>query len=86
MSLVENFTKTIELKKVQHLDEVSAILDQLQFMDKALRSAVLQQLSSYGDGSIDLSIKKLIQVLMNCKYLKADVNVVVENILEAQVA
>ncbi|KAM9899204.1 hypothetical protein OXX79_005860 [Metschnikowia pulcherrima] len=86
MSLVENFTKTIELKKVQHLDEVSAILDQLQFMDKASRSAVLQQLSSYGDGSIDLSIKKLIQVLMNCKYLKADVNVVVENILEAQVA
>ncbi|KAM9889216.1 hypothetical protein OXX69_012897, partial [Metschnikowia pulcherrima] len=79
MSLVENFTKTIELKKVQHLDEVSAILDQLQFMDKASRSAVLQQLSSYGDGSIDLSIKKLIQVLMNCKYLKADVNVVVEN-------
>lgn len=86
MSLAENFTKTIELKKVRTIDEVSIVLDQLQFMDSSLRNAILHQLGSYGDGTIDLSIKKLIQVLMNCNYLKADVNVVVENILEAQVA
>lgn len=86
MSLVENFTKTIELKKIKHLDEVAVVFDELDFMSAKERQVVLQQLSSYGDGSLDISIKKLIQVLMNCKYLKADVDLAVENILEAQVA
>lgn len=86
MSLVENFTKTIELKKIKLLDEVSAVFEELEFMSSHERRAILQQLSSYGDGSIDISIKKLIQVMMNCKYLNADVDLAVENILEAQVA
>lgn len=86
MSLVENFTKTIELKKIKLLEEVAVVFDELDFMSGRERQTILQQLSSYGDGAIDISIKKLIQVLMNCKYLKADVDLAVENILEAQVA
>lgn len=86
MSLVENFTRTIELKKVREMAEVEIILNELNFMDSSLRRAILKQLLTYGDGTVDLSIKKLIQVLMNCKYLKVDVDSVVENILEAQVS
>lgn len=86
MSLVENFTKTIELKKINHMDEVNAVFENLNFMQPAERSAILDQLSTYGDGTVDLSVKKLIQVMMNCKYLRADVDLVVENILEAQIA
>lgn len=85
MSLVENFTKTIELKKVREMGELRIVLEKLNFMDAGLRQVILQQLSSVGDGTIEIGIKKLIQVLMNSKYLKADVNTVVENILEAQV-
>ena len=85
MSLVENFTKTIELKKIKQLDEVQVVFEKLNFMTPNERVAILQQLSSYGDGTIDISIKKLIQVMMNCKYLKADVDLAVENIIEAQV-
>ena len=86
MSLVENFTKTIELKKIKQLDEVQVVFEKLNFMTPNERVAILQQLSSYGDGTIDISIKKLIQVMMNCKYLKADVDLAVENIIEAQVS
>lgn len=86
MSLVENFTKTIELKKIKLLDEVKVVFDNLGFMQPNDRVQILNQLASYGDGSVDISVKKLIQVIMNCKYLKADVDLAVENIMEAQVA
>lgn len=86
MGLVENFTKTIELKKIKQLQEAAVVFDELDFMTPPERQAVLQQLSSYGDGTLDISVKKLIQVMMNCQYLKADVDLAVENILEAQVA
>lgn len=86
MGLVENFTKTIELKKIKQLNEVKVVFDHLNFMLAGNRATILNQLESYGDGTVDLSIKKLIQVIMNCNYLKADVDLAVENILEAQVA
>ncbi|SGZ50668.1 CIC11C00000000640 [Sungouiella intermedia] len=86
MSLVENFTKTIELKKIKNLDEVKVVFEELEFMLAKERQAVLQQLATFSDGAVDISIKKLIQVMMNCKYLKADVDLAVENIMEAQVA
>jgi len=86
MSLVENFTKTIELKKIKNLDEVKVVFEELEFMLGKERQAVLQQLATFSDGAVDISIKKLIQVMMNCKYLKADVDLAVENIMEAQVA
>lgn len=86
MSLVENFTKTIELKKIKNLEEVKVVFEELEFMLGKERQAVLQQLATFSDGAVDISIKKLIQVMMNCKYLKADVDLAVENIMEAQVA
>lgn len=85
MGLADNFTKTIELKKIKLLEEVQVVFEQLQFMLPSERDAVIQQLASLGDGSVDISVKKLIQVMMNAKYLQADVNLTVENILEAQV-
>lgn len=86
MSLVENFTKTIELKKIKQLDDVLVVFEKLNFMTPEDQISILQQLAGYGDGTVDISVKKLIQVIMNCKYLKADVDVAVENIIEAQIA
>lgn len=86
MTLAENFTKTIELRKIRTLEEVRVVFDELEFMHDSERKAILSQLASHGDGGIDLSIKKLIQVIMNCKYLRADVDLAVENILEAQIS
>lgn len=84
MGLVENFTKTIEMKKIKEVSEVKVVFDKLDFMSPKEREAVLNQLASYGDGQLDIGVKKLIQVMMNCKYLKADVDTAVENILEGQ--
>lgn len=85
MSLVENFTKTIEMKKITEISEVRAVFDEMNFMEPQQREQVLDQLSRYGDGRVEIGIKKLIQVMNNCKYLNADVDLAVENILEAQV-
>lgn len=84
MTLAENFTKTIEVKKITEISEVKAVFDEMNFMLPGEREQVLEQLSRYGDGKLDIGIKTLIQVMNNCKYLKADVNLAVENILEAQ--
>lgn len=86
MTLAENFTKTIELKKIKQLDEIQAVFEAMEFMAPQDRQHILQQLLLYGDGTVEIGIKKLIQVMMNCKYLKADADLAVENILEAQVA
>lgn len=86
MNLVENFTKTIEIKKLTKIEETSIIMKHLNFMNEQERSIITNQLSSIGDGQINIGVKKLIQVLMNCQYLKTDVNGVVENILEAQLS
>lgn len=86
MNLVENFTKTVELKKVTEIEELHAIMDQVKFMDSGLRQHIAGQLGRIGDGKINLGVKRLIQVLMNSKYLQTDVDGVVENILEAQVS
>lgn len=85
MNLVENFTKTVELKKITDIKELHTVMEKLQFMDAGLRQHISEQLARIGDGKINLGIKRLIQVLMNSKYLKTDVDGVVENILEAQV-
>lgn len=84
MTLAENFTKTIEVKKITEISEVKAVFDEMNFMLPGEREQVLEQLSRYGDGKLDIGIKTLIQVMNNCKYLKANVNLAVENILEAQ--
>lgn len=84
MGLVENFTKTIEMKKIQDVTEARKVFDEMDFMAPKERDAIVSQLAQYGDGKIDIGVKRLIQVMMNCKYLKADVNTAVENILEAQ--
>lgn len=86
MSLVENFTRTIELKTVKLVDEMSVVFDKLDFMLAPERRAICEQVSSFGDGTVDLGIKKLIQVVMNSKYLRADVDSTVENIMEARIA
>lgn len=85
MNLVENFTKSFEIKNVKQMEEVKIVLDHFDFMDRKSREQIVDELSKYGDGTIDLGIKKLIEVLMNCKHVKADVQTTVENIVEAQI-
>lgn len=85
MNFVENFTKTFEIKKITQIDEIAVVMEKLQFMDSALRQNIHSQLVHIGDGQIEIGVKKLIQVLMNCKYLNTNVNGVVESILEAQI-
>lgn len=86
MNFVENFTKTIEIKKVTSIDELNIVMNDLKFMDNSSRNKISNQLSEIGDGQLNIGIKKLIQVLLNCKYLNTDINGVVENILEAQIS
>lgn len=86
MNFVENFTNTVEIKKISSVDELAVVMESLKFMDASSRDHIRAQLAQIGDGQLSIGIKKLIQVLMNAKYLNTDVNGVVENILEAQVA
>lgn len=83
MSLVDSFTKTIEVKPVTSLNELQIILNEINFMTEGDRIEILNQLQRF-DQPLSLGIKKLLQVLMNAKFANLTVNGVVENILDAQ--
>lgn len=86
MNMVDCFTKSIDVKPVQYLNELDTVMRSIDFMNEYERRQIIDSLSSvknHNDTDINLGIKKLLQVLMNAKYLQSDVNGVVENILEA---
>lgn len=82
MNLVDCFTKTIGVGQITSTDELMIIMTKIGFMNDRDRHAIVDQLNNM-ENPLGIGIKKLLQVLMNSKYLKADVNGVVENILEA---
>ena len=85
MNLVDCFTKTIGVGQVTSTDELMIIMTKIGFMNEHDRHAIVDQLNNM-ENPMGIGIKKLLQVLMNSKYLKADVNGVVENIIEAHLS
>lgn len=83
MNLVENFTAVINLRKIKLLEEVKMVFDDLNFMSDAERHHILRQLEENSTVPLEISVKKLIQVVMNCKAANADVDSVAEKIIEA---
>lgn len=99
MDGLDGFTKTIPVTHITKLDEMRKVMEKIGFMSGSERAAIVGQLSEVlealttdrfdieGSGSntsqLSIGIKKLLQVLMNSQYLKADVDGVVQNILEA---
>ena len=84
MNMLDCFTNTIGVTQVTKTDELLRIMTKIGFMDEHSRHAIVEQWKQL-DLPLSIGIKKLLQVLMNCKYLKADTNTVVENLLEAHV-
>ncbi|KAG7194036.1 transport between ER and Golgi ATPase protein [Scheffersomyces spartinae] len=80
MNLTDSFTNTLAIKPV-NTEEIGKVMAKLGLMNELERHAIVTELSSMRPLSI--GIKKLIQVLMNCKYLGSNVNGVVEAIVEA---
>ncbi|CAK7893225.1 vesicular-fusion protein Sec18p [[Candida] anglica] len=95
MDGLDGFTKTIPINQITKLDELRKVMEKIGFMSEGERAEITKQLaevfsnseSMQGNGSNQLAIgiKKLLQVLMNSQYLKADVDGVVQNILEAHI-
>lgn len=85
MNLVDCFTKTIGVGQVTSTDELMIIMTKIGFMNEHDRHSIVDQLNNM-ENPMGIGIKKLLQVLMNSKYLKADVNGVVENIIEAHLS
>ena len=89
MNLVDCFTNTIAVNQVTQTDELMKIMEKIGFMSDTARHQIVQQLeesASSDEPPLRLGVKKLLQVLMNARYLKADVPMVVENIIEAHMA
>lgn len=99
MDGLDGFTKTIPVSNITKPEELKVVMESIEFMDERLRTQIINQLNDVfavsqqdrfdieGPSSTTLSIgiKKLLQVLMNSRYLKADVDTVVQNILEAHI-
>lgn len=82
MELDDCFNNKIAVPPITKPEEIGRILGKIGYMNQSgEREAILSQLSGY---QINIGVKKLFQVLMNSKYLRSDINGVVENILEAQ--
>lgn len=85
MNLVDCFTRSIAVKQVTSTDELMKIMIKIGFMSESDRKEICAQLDAY-ESPLSIGVKKLLQVLMNSRYLNADVNTVVENIIEAQIS
>lgn len=83
MNLVENFTAVISLRKIKSLEEILKVFEDLNFMNVQERHEVLRQLQENSTVPLEISVKKLIQVVMNCKSANASVDSVAEKIIEA---
>lgn len=85
MNLVENFTAVINLRKIKSLEEVQKVFDDLNFLTPPERLEVLSQLQELSTASLEISVKKLIQVIMNCKAVNSAVSTddVAQKIIEA---
>lgn len=89
MNLVDCFTNTIAVNQVTQTAELVRVMEAIKFMSDADRRQIALQLedaAAAGEPPLRLGVKKLLQVLMNARYLKADVPMVVENIIEAHMA
>jgi vesicle-fusing ATPase len=81
MNLIDCFTNTVAVPAIKHVDEIGRVLAKIGYMNgEEEKLAILGQLSEF---DINIGIKRLLQVLMNSKYLKSDVNGVVENIIDS---
>lgn len=80
MNLIDAFTNTLAVQPIKSVKEIDVVMAKFGFMSQEERQSIVEQLSEF---DINIGVKKLIQVLMNSKYLKSDVNGVVENIIEA---
>lgn len=83
MKLVENFTSVIGLNKLKSLEEIMIVFEDTGFMNNQDRQEVIRQLKDHNTVPLEISVKKLIQVIMNCKSANASVDSVVDKILEA---
>ncbi|ODV78283.1 cytoplasmic protein [Suhomyces tanzawaensis NRRL Y-17324] len=81
MNLIDCFTNTVAVPSIRSVEEIGRVLTKIGYMSQeAEKNDILSQLSSF---EINIGIKRLLQVLMNSKYLKSDANGVVENIIDA---
>lgn len=78
MNLVDSFTNTIAVPGIKTVEEIGIVLDKVSFKKNDIKS-IVDQLSEF---EINIGIKKLLQVLMNSKYLHSDAAGVVENLIE----
>ncbi|CCE79480.1 Piso0_001545 [Millerozyma farinosa CBS 7064] len=85
MNLVDCFTKTIGVPQVSTTEELMKIMTKIGFMSQTDREAIVSQLDDMGH-TLAIGVKKLLQVLMNSRYLDANVDSVVENIVEAHLS
>ncbi|CUM63301.1 uncharacterized protein PRCAT00000872001 [Priceomyces carsonii] len=79
MNFVDCFTSAIGILPMTTVEEAERVMNKLGFMLETERHEIVQELSRY---ELNISIKKFIQVLMNCRYLGSDVAGVVESVVE----
>lgn len=80
LDLLGSFSNTIAVPLITSVDEVGRVMADQGF-DRNVESLVLQQLQTT---QIDIGIKRLLQVLLNCRYSHANADGIVDGILEAQ--
>lgn len=80
LDLLGSFSNIIAVPLITHIDEVGIVM-QDQGFDRHTVSTVLLQLQQT---ELNIGIKRLLQVLLNCKYSKASADGVVDSIIEAQ--
>lgn len=83
MNLVENFTAVINLRRLKTFEEINKVFEDLNFMSPAERHEVLRQLEENCTEQLEISVRKLIQIVMNCKSANASVDSVAEKIIES---
>lgn len=84
MNLTDCFTNLIAIPSIKSVEEVGTVLTKLGYKSQEHeKNVIMGELRGF---NLDIGIKRLLQVLMNCKYLKSDAQGVVDNIIESQSA
>lgn len=80
LDMLGSFSNIIAVPLITHIDELGRVMHSQGF-DRHTEHAVILQLQQT---DLNIGVKRLLQVLLNCKYSKASADGIVDSIIEAQ--
>ncbi|CAN3356892.1 vesicular-fusion protein Sec18p [Diutina catenulata] len=78
MDLLGSFSNALAIPAISDVQQLGRVLSRVGYERE--KNNIVGQLEGY---NVNIGVKKLLQVLMNCRYSRSDSNAVVESIIEA---